>query len=158
PDRQIELRHGRENRLEGFFVERPAGHAGEDLDAAGAELVDRAPCLLYRAVHVRHRERGDEGREARGMARGELRLGVVADAREVQPDLAGGKVLDRRIRQRDDLAVVAELVHLAEALVKIEQLFYPAPPRPDVAGPRRDAVHLLEELLGKAGTVNIDRR
>src|SRR5262245_7447766 len=158
PDRQIELRHRRENRLEGFFIKRPAGHAGEDLDAASAELVDRAPRLLYRAVHVRHRERGDEGREARGMARGELGHGVVADAREVQPDLAVGKVLDRRIRQRDDLAVVAELVHLAEALVEIEQLFDSPQPRRDVAEPRRDAIHLLEELIRKDVTVDIDDR
>src|SRR5262245_46624783 len=156
PDRQVELRHGCEDRLEGFFVERPAGHAGEDLDAAGAELVDRAPRLLYRAVRVRHRERGDEGREAVGMARGELRHGVVADAREVEPDLAVGKVFDRRIRQRDDLAVIAELIHLAEALVEIEQLFDAAQPRGDVTEPRRDAVHLLEELIGKDVTVDID--
>src|SRR6516164_3154351 len=158
PDRQIELRHGRENRLENFFVERPARHAGEDLDAAGAELADRAPRLRDRAVHVRHRERGDEGRQALGMARGELGHGVVADAREVEPDLAGGEILDRRIRQRDDLAVIAELVHLAEALVEIEQLFDAAQPRGDVAEPRRDAVHLLEELVGKDVTVDIDDR
>src|SRR6516165_6629492 len=156
PDRQIELRHGRENRLESFFVERPARDAGEDLDAAGAEVLHRAPRLLYRAVHVRHRECGNEGREAVGMARGELGHGVVADAREVEPDLAVGKVLDRRVRQRDDLPVVAELIHLAEALVEIEQLFDAAQPRGDVAEPRRDAIHLLEELVGKDVTVDID--
>jgi hypothetical protein len=92
------------------------------------------------------------------MARGELGHGVVADAREVQPDLAGGKVLDRRIWQRDDLAVVAELVHLAEALVEIEQLLDAAQPRGDVAEPRRDAVHLLEELVGEDVAVDIDDR
>jgi hypothetical protein len=92
------------------------------------------------------------------MARGKLGHGVVADAREVQPDLAGGKVLDRRVRQRDDLAVVAELVHLAEALVEIEQLFDAAQPRGDVAEARRDAVHLLEELVGEDVTVDIDDR
>src|SRR5262249_5480730 len=103
-------------------------------------------------------ERGAEGGEARGMARGELGHGVVGDAREVEPDLAGGKVLDRRIWQRDDLAVVAEVVHLAEALVEIEQLFDAPQPRGDVAEPRRDAIHLLEELVGKDVTVDIDDR
>src|SRR5262245_48480675 len=156
PDRQIELRHGRENRLEGFFVERPAGHAGEDLDAAGTEVVHRAARLCDRAVNVRHRERRDEGREAVGMARGELGHGVVADAREVEPDLAVSKVLYRRVRQRDDLPVIAELVHLAEALVEIEQLFDAPQPRGDVAEPRRDAIHLLEELIGKDVTVDIN--
>src|SRR5499433_1125177 len=92
------------------------------------------------------------------MARRKFRYGVVADAREVEPDLAGGKVLDRRVRQRDDLPVVAELIHLAEALVEIEQLFDAAQPRGDVAEPRRDAIHLLEELVGKDVTVDIDDR
>src|SRR5262244_2234887 len=92
------------------------------------------------------------------MARRKFRYGVVADAREVEPDLAGGKVLDRRVRQRDDLPVVAELVHLAEALVEVEQLFDAAQPRGDVAEPRRDAIHLLEELVGEDVTVDIDDR
>ena len=158
PDRQVELRHGREDRLEGRIVERLAGDIGEDLDAAGAELVDRAPRLLHRALDVGHRHGRDEGREALGMARAQLRHGVVADARQVEAGLAGGEILDRRVGQRDDLAVVAELVHLAKALVEIEQLLDAAQPRPDIAEPRRNAVHLLEELVREDVTVDVDDR
>ncbi len=159
PDRQIELRHGRENRLEGGFVERPAGDVGEDLDAAGAELLHRAPRLRDRALHVGHRHRGDEGREsARDGARTSSAMASLPMRARFRPDLAGGKVLDRRVRQRDDLAVIAELVHLAEALVEIEQLFHAPQPRRDVAQPRRDAIHLLEELVGEDVAVDVDDR
>ena len=91
-----------------------------------------------------------------GMARAEFRHGVVADARQLKPDVAGREILDRRIRQRDDLAVVAELVHLAKALVEIEQLLHAAQPRPDIAEPRRNAVHLLEELVREDVAVDVD--
>src|SRR5262245_25775426 len=92
------------------------------------------------------------------MERAQLGHGVVADARQLEPDRTRGKVLDRRVRQRDDLAVVAELVHLAEALVEIEQLFHAPQPRRDIAEPRRDAVHLLEELLRSDMTIDVDDR
>ena len=55
-------------------------------------------------------------------------------------------------------AVVAELVHLAEALVEIEQLLDAAQPRPDIAEPRRDAVHLLEERVREDVAVDVDDR
>ena len=90
------------------------------------------------------------------MPRAQLRHGVVADPRQIEADVAGGEVLDRRIGQRDDLAVVAELVHLAEALVEIEQLFDAAQPRPDIAELRREAVHLLEELVREDVAVDVD--
>ena len=76
----------------------------------------------------------------------------------LRPVVAGGKVLDRRIRQRDDLAVVAELVHLAEALVEVEQLFHAAQARADIAEPRRNAIHLLEELVREDVAVDVDDR
>src|SRR5207237_10619983 len=123
PDRQIKLRHRGEDRLESFLVERAARNISENLNASGAELLDRAARLLHRAFYVRHRQRGDKSWEAVGIARTQLGHGVVADAREVEPGLAGGKVLDRRIGQRDDLPIIAELVHLTKPLVKIEQLF-----------------------------------
>ena len=158
PDRQIKLRHRGEDRLESFLVERAARNISENLNASGAELLDRAARLLHRAFYVRHRQRGNKTREAVGIARTQLRHGVVADAREVEPGLAGGKVLDRRIGQRDDLPIIAELVHLAKPLVKVEQLFDAAQSRGDIAEPRRDTIHLPEELVRKDVTVDIDDR
>ena len=158
PDRPVELRHGLEDRLERRIVERLAGDVGEDLDAAGVQLGDGAPSLLDRSLHVGHRHRRDEGRKALGMLRAQFGHRIVADAREAQADVAGREILDRRIGQRDDLAVVAELVHLAEALVEIEQLLHAAQPRPDVAEPRRDAIHLLEELVREDVAVDVDDR
>ena len=96
--------------------------------------------------------------KAFGMARTQFRHGIVADARQVEADRAHGKVFDRRIRQRDDLAVFAELVHLAEALIEVEQLFDPAQPRRDIPQPWRDAIHLLEELLRDDVTIDVDDR
>jgi len=54
------------------------------------------------------------------------------------------------------LAVIAELVHLAKALVEIKQLFDPTQARPDIAEARRDAVHLLEECIREDVTVDVD--
>ncbi len=99
PDRKVELRHGGEDRLEGRIVERPACHAGENLHTAGAEFLHRAPGLFDRTVNVRHRQRGDECRKSLGMARTQLGHGIVADPRQFEADIAGRKVLDRRVRQ-----------------------------------------------------------
>jgi hypothetical protein len=68
------------------------------------------------------------------------------------------EILDRRVGQRDDFAIVAELIHLAEALVEIEQLLDAAQTRSDVAEPRRNAVHLLEELVREDVAIQIDDR
>ena len=43
PDRQVELGHDGEHRLELRQVERLARIRRVDLDAAGAQLLDRAP-------------------------------------------------------------------------------------------------------------------
>ena len=158
PDREIELRHGREDRLESGVVERPAGDVGENLNPARAELLDRTLRLLHRTLDVGHRHGRDESRKARAMALAQPGHGVIADARQVQSDLSGGKVLDRRVRQRNDLAVIAELVHLAKPLIEVEELLHPAQPRPDIAQPRRNAVHLLEKFVGKDVAVDIDDR
>src|SRR5262249_49753619 len=42
--------------------------------------------------------------------------------------------------------------------VEIEQLFDAAQPRPDIAEPRRDAVHLLEEFVREDVAVDVDDR
>ena len=158
PDRKVELRHGGEDRLEGRIVERPACHAGENLHTAGAEFLHRAPRLFDRTLNVRHRQRGDERRKALGMTRTQFGHGVIADPRQVQADIAGRKVFDRRVRQRDDFAIIAELVHLAEALIEIEQLFDAPQPRRDIAQPRRNAAHLLGELLRHDVAIDVDDR
>src|SRR5581483_6220288 len=67
-----------------------------------------------------------------------------------------GEVLDRRVGQRDDLAIVAEAIHLAEAFVEIEQLRHAAQARTDIAEPRCDAIHLLEERIREDVAVDID--
>ena len=122
PDRQVEIGERREQRRVGQAVERLAGERGEDLDAAGAELRDGARGLGDRAVDVGCRHRGDEAGEAVRVLGAQFRHGVIADAREPRAGRARGDVLDRRVRERDDLAVVAEGVHLAKAFVEVEQL------------------------------------
>ena len=91
PDRPVELGHGREDRLEAGIVERLARDVGEDLDAAGTELADRAPRFLHGALDVGQRDRGDEAGKRLGVLRAQFRHGVVADARELEPGLAGGE-------------------------------------------------------------------
>ena len=63
-----------------------------------------------------------------GYLRHNSRHRIVGDARELQADVRLGDVLDGRIGQRDDLPVIAELVHFLEARVEIEQFFDAAQP------------------------------
>src|SRR5262249_30250020 len=118
--------------------------------------LDRAARLGHRARDVGERQRGHESWKALRMARAKFRHGIVADTREIEADLAGGEVLDRGIWERDDLAIVAERIHLAEALVEIEPLLHAAQARRDVAEPRRDAVHLLEEFFRSDVAIDVD--
>ena len=90
------------------------------------------------------------------MAGAQLGHGIIADPRQFEADIAGRKVLDRRVRQRDDLAIIAELVHLAEALIEVEQLFDAAQPRRDISQARRNATHLLGKLLRHDVAVDVD--
>ena len=156
PDRQIELRHRREHRLEDRIVERPPGVRRVDLDAAGAEILDRAPRLRDRALHVLQRHRGDEGRKPLRMLAAQLRHRVIGDPRQRQPELAVGDVLDRRIGQRDDLAIVAELIHLAKARVEIEQLGHLLQPLAHVLEIGRGLGHLLEIALREDVAEDVD--
>ena len=82
---------------------------------------------------------------------------VVGDLREIVRHRALGNVLDRRIGQRDDLAVVvADLVHVAEAQIEVEQLAHAAQPLAHVAELRRAALQLLEEPLREDVGVDVD--
>ena len=83
-------------------------------------------------------------------------MASLATRASVSAGLALGDVLDRRIGQRDDLAVVAELVHLAEARVEIEQLCHAAQPLADVLELRRDLGHLLEKAVREDVAVDVD--
>ena len=85
-------------------------------------------------------------------------IASLAIARQRQPGAAGGEILDRRIGQRDHLAVIAELVHLAKARVEIVDLGHAAQPRRDIAELRRGLVHLLEIALRRDVAVKIDER
>ena len=129
PDRQVVLGHRGEERAKLRQVERLAGDVGEDLHAARAEVADGALGFRDGRVDVGQRDCRHEGGEALGMLRAQLRHGVVADPRQRFGGLALGEVLDRRIGQADDLAIVAEFVHLAKARVEIEQLLHAAQPR-----------------------------
>jgi hypothetical protein len=152
PDRQIEPGHRGEHRLEDGIVERTPGVRGVDPDAAGAQVVHSPARLRDRAFHVLQRHRGDEGRKPLGIFACELRHRVIGDPRERQTKRAVGDVLDWRIGQRDDFAVVAELVHLAKARVEIEQLGHLLQPFAHILEIGRSLGHLLEiALRGRCG-------
>src|ERR1043166_10328768 len=92
------------------------------------------------------------------MARAQLGHGVVGDTRQLEADLALGDVLDRRIGQRDHLAIVAEGVHLAEALVEVEQFGHHAQALAEILELRRDLGHLGKETLRIDMGVDVDQR
>ena len=87
-----------------------------------------------------------------------LRHGVVGDARQREALAGRGEILDRRIRQRNHLAVIAELVHFLEARIEIMDLAHAAQPRRDIAELRRDLVHLLREAVRVDVAIKIDER
>ena len=98
------------------------------MPAAPSSLTARRASLTEPSTSVitppRRRSESAAGWRAHNSAMASLPI-----ARQLEADGAGREVLDRRVRQRDDLAVVAELVHLAKALVEIEQLLHAAQPR-----------------------------
>jgi hypothetical protein len=69
-----------------------------------------------------------------------------------------GDVFDRRVGQRDDLAVVAELIHLPEARVEIEQLGNLLEPLAHVLEIGRGVGHLLEIALREDVAEDVDDR
>jgi hypothetical protein len=90
------------------------------------------------------------------MLRAQFRHGVIADARKPRASRTGRDVLDRRVRQRDDLPIVAEGIHLAESLAEIEQLGDGAQPLAQIFGLRRHLGHFLKELLGVDVAIDVD--
>ena len=81
---------------------------------------------------------------------------IVGDLCQVVRHLALGNVLDRRVGQRDDLPVFADLVHVAEAQVEVEQLAHAAQPLAHVAELGRAALQLLEEPVREDVGVDVD--
>jgi hypothetical protein len=67
-----------------------------------------------------------------------------------------GEILDRRVRQRNHLAVIAERVHLGKARVEIVNLAHAAQPGGDVAELWRNFVHLVEEASRRDVAVKVD--
>ena len=122
PDRQVIAGHGGEERGVAGIVERPPCDMGENLDADGAQLLDRAPELGHGGVHIAQGQSGDESRKAVLVATHQLGHAVIGDARQRRGLIRRREILDRRIGQRHDLPVVAELVHAAEAAIEIVQL------------------------------------
>ena len=66
PDRQVVLRHRREERPKARLVERMTGDVGEGLHAPRAHL-DGALGFFDREIDVMHRHRRGERREAVGV-------------------------------------------------------------------------------------------
>ena len=122
PDRQIVLRGEGEERLVFGGVDRLAVHIGEKLDAFGAELIDGALGLGERGLDLVHRQRRDESRETVGMLAAKLGHAVIRHLRQLDRLRRRGESLDRRVGQRDDLAIILHLVHRPEARLEIPDI------------------------------------
>jgi hypothetical protein len=83
---------------------------------------------------------------------------VIGDAGKIQPDIRRGDVLDRGVRQRDDLAIVAKLIHLLETRIEVEELGDSTQSLADVLEVRRDFGHFLKITVRKDMTVDVDNR
>ncbi len=82
---------------------------------------------------------------------------IVGHLGQIVGRRAFGDVLDRRIRQRDDLpVVVADLVHILETQIEVEQLAHAAQPLAHVAELGRAALQLLKEPVRENVGVDID--
>src|ERR1700730_5607042 len=88
----------------------------------------------------------------------QLRHGVVGDAGQRQALAGRGEILDRRIRQRDHLAVIAELVHFLESRIEVMDLAHAAQPRGDIAEFWRYFVHLVQKTRRRDVAVKVDER
>ena len=158
PNRQIELRHRGEDRLELGIVERFAGDVGVDQHATGAEILDGTTRLSHGAFDIGQAKRCGEARETLGMFAAQFAHCVIRNAGELYTLGWTGNVLDCRIWQRDNLPVLAELVHFLEARVEIEQFSDAAQPLADILELGRDPGHFLEKALREDVAVDIDDR
>ena len=124
-------------RVEPRVVHGLAADVRVDLRAERAELAPRVLVLGHRGLGIVHRHAGAEPGEAVRVGPDELGHGLVADPGHLLGDLRGAEVLHRRRADVDDLAVVAELVHLREADIHVDQA--------------RDVRHPLAQVRGVHG-------
>jgi len=96
-------------------------HVRVDLRADRAELAGRVLQLGHGGVGVVHRHAGAEPGETVGVGPDQLGQGLVADPRHLPGDLGRAEVLHRGRADVDELAVVAEFVHLRKAHVHVDQ-------------------------------------
>src|SRR6516164_10058937 len=155
PDWQVELGHGGKDWLELRLVERLSSDIGVDQHTARAEVLDGAVSFRHRAFDGGQAKRRGKGRKTLWIFAAQFRHRVVGDARELQADFGRSDVLDRRIGQRDDLTIIAELIHLLETGIEIEQLGDAAQTLTDVFEFRRHARHFLEVAVWKDVAVDV---
>ena len=121
PDRQVVRHHLLEDRPELGRAQRLAGDIGEHLDAARAEMRDRAVDLVEAGLDIVHRQRRDERRKAIRMAAADLGQRIVRHARQLRRLLGRCDQLERRIGEADHLAQVVELIEQAAPRIDIDQ-------------------------------------
>jgi hypothetical protein len=120
-DHPVQSRHGLVERLQRGVVHGAAVHVRVDLYAERAEPVAGVPGLGDGRLGVVHRQAGHEAGEAVRVAVNQLGEGLVADPGQLPGGLRRPQVLDRRRADVDHLAVIAELVHLPESDVHVDQ-------------------------------------
>ena len=121
PDRQVVLRHALEDRPELRCRQRLAGDIGEHLDAACAEVADRAVDLGERGVDIVHRQRGDEGRELVGIPAADLGERVVGEPRQLRRHVGRRDQFERRIGEREDLLQAVESIEQRTPGIQVPQ-------------------------------------
>src|SRR5262249_14827637 len=108
------------------------------------------------ALDICEAQRGRKGGETVRMFPAKLGHRVIGNARETKADVGRRDVLDRGVRQGDDLAVVAELVHFFEAGIHVKQLGHAAQALSDVFEVWGGLVHLPEKAVRIDVTIDVD--
>jgi hypothetical protein len=110
-----------EDRCELRKVERRAGRVRVDLHARCAQVAHGALDLLHGGGGVAHRHGGEKAGEPVRVPIHELGEAVIAGARQLRRGLRTDECLDGGRAERDDLPVVGERVHQAEACVEVAE-------------------------------------
>ena len=146
-DRLAEALQSLEHREEGGIVERPPVDVGMDLRAAGAEL-GRCPVdFLHRCVRVVHRQAQKKARKPVRVGAADRGHAVIGDPGEGGRPVGAAEDVDRRLRHRDHLLVVAELVEQPQPGVHVPERLDGAPARHRAFG--HGLGQCLDEDFGK---------